>query len=100
MLQPRTLKILAAILAGYAVLALPGVLWQPYFDTPLGYLVIVPLFTAYLFHAGGIPGVLEHGGACGWGLCSPTALGWALVAAFWICIAWLAAWGVSRLTAR
>jgi hypothetical protein len=65
-----------------------------------GYAVMVPFLSIYLFHHLGIPGLLEHDGACGWGLCSPTAFGWTFLVILWIGVAWLVAWGLARLTVR
>lgn len=100
MLQPRTLKIFAALLIGFALLAIPAY-WGPAFLEPLsGYVLIVPLISIYVFHKLGIPGLLEHNGACGWGWCAPTVFGWAFLALFWIGVTWLIAWGLARLIAR
>ncbi len=100
MLLPRTLKILAALLSGYALLAIPAY-WGPSFLEPMSsHVVIVPLISIYIFHKLGIPGLLEHNGACGWGLCAPTAFGWAFLVIFWIGVTWLIAWGLARLTTR
>lgn len=100
MLKPRTLKILALILAGYILLVLPGLIWPAYFGSPAGLLVLLPLVSVYLFHQIGVAGLLEHNGLCGWGWCAPTMFGWVLVAVFWVLLAWLLAWGVSALTLR
>jgi hypothetical protein len=67
MLRPRTLKILAVLLATYALLAAPAYLGPSYLEELGGY---------------------------------PTAFGWAFLIAFWLGVAWLAAWGVARVTAR
>ena len=97
MLQPRTLKVLAALLATWGLLALSAYV-GPAFLEPVGwYTVLVPVLSIHLFHHYGVPGLLEHGGACGWGLCSPTPLGWAFMGVLWLGIAWLAAWGIARL---
>ena len=64
------------------------------------YLVMLPFLSIYLFHELGIPGLLQHGGRCGWGWCSPTAWGWVFLALFWLGVAWVLAWGLARLTAR
>jgi len=100
MLQPRTLKILAALLAGYLVLLIPAYLGPSFLEAMSSYAVMVPFLSIYLFHKLGIPGLLEHGGACGWGWCALTAFGWTFLALFWIGIAWLVAWGLARLTVR
>lgn len=47
-----------------------------------------------------MPGLLEQGGHCGWGWCSPTAAGWIVMVAFWLGVAWLAAWALARLTRK
>ena len=100
MLQPRTLKFFAAIIATLLLLSLPGLVWPGYLDSPAGLIVAVPYLSIYLFHKIGIPGLLEHNGACGWGWCAPTLFGWVFLCAFWLLIAWLLAWGLSSLTLR
>jgi hypothetical protein len=92
----RTAKVFAALLAGYLVLASTAY-WAPELIAQASvWLVMVPLFSIYGFHALGIPGLLEHGGRCGWGWCSPTSLGWAFLAAFWLGLFWAAAWAIAR----
>jgi len=98
-MRARTLKILAALLGAYVLLALAGMLGPP-FERVSAPLILAPFFSAHVFHKLGVPGLLEQGGNCGWGWCSPTPLGWVLVALFWLGIAWLAAWGLARLTMR
>ena len=100
MLLPRTLKILAALLTGYALLAIPAYWGPSYLEAMSSYGVIVPFLSIYIFHKLGIPGLLEHNGLCGWGWCAPTAFGWAFLAVFWLGVAWLSAWTLARLTAR
>ena len=97
MLQARTLKILALLVAAYVVLTLPAYVGPEFLEGISSFFVIVPLISVYLFHRIGIPGLLEHGGHCGWGPCAPTALGWVFLAVFWLGLAWLIAWGVARL---
>ena len=87
------------LVMGYGVLLLPGLVWEAYGQTVGLVLVLVPFLTAYLLHAIGIPQVLEHNGACGWGWCAPSPFGWALVAVLWLGLAWLLACGLGR-TAR
>lgn len=100
MFRPRTLKILALLLAGYGLVVVPAAVWPGYLDSRAGVLLAVPLFTVYLLHRAGVPGLLEHNGLCGWGWCSPTLLGWLLAAALWLGVAWLIAWGIASLTDR
>jgi hypothetical protein len=100
MLQPRTLKIFVALLIGFALLAIPAY-WGPAFLESLsGYVVIVPLISIYIFHKLGVPGLLEHNGACGWGWCAPTVFGWVFLVVFWTVVTWLMAWALARLIAR
>lgn len=100
MLLPRTLKIFAALLAGYGLLATPAYWGPSYLEAISGYVVIIPFLSIYVFHKLGIPGLLEHHGACGRGWCAPTTFGWAFLVLFWVGITWLIAWGLARLTAR
>lgn len=100
MLLPRTFKILLALVGGYMLLALPAYVGPAALQEISGWFALVPLLAVYLFHHWGVPGLLEHGGACGWGWCSPTPLGWAVLAAFWLGVAWLAAWALGQLAAR
>jgi hypothetical protein len=100
MFRPRTLKFLAAVLGLYGLLALPGLVWPSYAESPAGLLLLVPVLSIYLFHKAGVPGLLEHGGACGWGWCEPTPFGWLFLAAFWLAAAWLLAWTIASSTRR
>jgi len=96
----RTLRILAALLFGYVLLVLPAYVGPAFLEELSGYFVLVPLLSIYVFHKLGVPGLLEHGGACGWGWCSPTVFGWIFLTLFWIGMAWLAAAGLARLFPR
>jgi hypothetical protein len=100
MLNPRTLKILAALVCTFGVLALPAYVGPAFLEPVAGYVVLPPLLSVYLFHKLGVPGLLEHNGACGWGMCAPTAFGWAFLVVFWLGFAWLVAWGLALLTSR
>jgi hypothetical protein len=100
MLRPRTLKILAALLTGYALLALPAYWGPSYLEAISSSVVMVPFLSIYIFHKLGIPGLLEHNAACGWGWCSPTAFGWVFLLLFWIGVTWIIASGLARLTTR
>ena len=99
MLRPRTLKILAVLLTAYALLVAPAYLGPSYLEELGSYLVTPPLLSIHLFHRLGVPGLLEHNGACGWGMCAPTAFGWTFLMVFWVGVAWLIAWGLARVTA-
>lgn len=100
MLHPRTFKILAALLPGYALLVIPAYWGPSYLEELSSYFAMVPLFSIYIFQNIGIPGLLEHGGSCGWGWCAPTALGWVVLVLFWLGIAWFIAWGLACLSLR
>ena len=100
MLKARTLKILAALLALYAALALPLFVWPAYADSPAGLSLLVPGLSIYLFHRAGVPGLLEHDGLCGWGWCAPTPFGWVFLVVFWLVVVWLLAWAIAALPGR
>jgi hypothetical protein len=100
MLTLLTLKIFALIVAMYALLVIPGFIWPPYFESPAGLLVLVPGLSVYFFNYVGVPGLLEHNGFCGWGMCSPTIFGMIFVVVFWVAAVWVAAWGAAVLTSR
>lgn len=91
MLRSRTLKMMALIIACYLMLWVPSFFWSGYIDTPLGVIAISPILSVYIFHGIGIPGLLQHNGACGWGWCAPTFFGWVFVVSFWLLITWLIA---------
>jgi hypothetical protein len=95
--QRRTLKVLAVLVAACVLLSLPAYLGPSVLQELSGRLVLMVFLTPHLFHSLGVPGLLEHGGHCGWGWCAPSALGWVLMAVVWLAVAWLAAWGLARL---
>ncbi len=96
MLHSRTLKTMALLIACYLLLWVPAIFWPGYLDTPLGLFAASPILSVYLFHGIGIPGLLQHNGACGWGWCAPTLFGWVFIVSFWLLITWL----VARLIVR
>lgn len=100
MLHSRTLKILALLLAAYALVVVAAHWGPPGLQETAGVFVLVPLLSVYLFHKLGVPGLLEHNGLCGWGWCNPTAFGWAFTALLWLVLAWLLAWGLAGLASR
>lgn len=53
------------------------------------------LLTLYFFNHIGIPGLLEHGGYCGWGMCDPTPFGLIFLAAFVLMSLWVLAWALA-----
>jgi hypothetical protein len=66
----------------------------------LDYLMLAGYVSVLIAHKIGIPGVLEHDGLCGWGLCAPTPLGWTVAIVFWLSalgmVSWTAAWLLTR----
>jgi hypothetical protein len=98
MRKRRTAKIMAWLVLAYGLLVLPGYFWPSYFESPAGLLVLVPGLSIYLFHKMGVPGLLEHHGFCGWGLCEPTPFGWVFLIAFWLLVALLVAWCIAGVT--
>jgi hypothetical protein len=93
----RTARFFAGLLLGGGVLLAPGLVWPAYLDSPVGIVLLLPFLSVYLFHAAGVPGLLEHGGACGWGWCAPTLAGWALIVAVGLGALWLLAALLARL---
>jgi hypothetical protein len=100
MFKPRVFKTLAIIVVLYFLLLSPGLIWPGYLDSPVGLLVAIPFLSVYLFHRIGIPFLLEHNGACGWGWCAPTIFGWVFICVFWLIIAWLLAAFFAGITKR
>jgi len=100
MFKPRVLKILAFIIAIYFLLLSPGLVWPDYLDTPVGLLAAIPFLSVYLFHGIGIPFLLEHNGACGWGWCAPTVFGYVFIIVFWFLLAWLLSMFIAGITKR
>jgi len=96
----QTGKVFSVLLAAHALLGISSYLGIPFLETIGGYAVLLPFFSAFLFHKAGVPGVLEHAGHCGWGWCSPTPLGWALVAFLWLAAYALLAWLIARFSSR
>lgn len=87
MLGRPTVRLTVLIVIGYALLWLPALLWDRYLDSPVGLIAAFPVISVYLFHKLGVPGLLEHGGACGWGWCAPTAFGWVFIVLVWFGLA-------------
>jgi hypothetical protein len=96
----RTAKIFAILLAAYIALALPAYVGPAFLEEFSSYLVLFTVLSIHIPHRLGIPGLLEHEGACGWGWCAPTVFGWIFLALFWLSVMWLAAWAITRLIAR
>lgn len=97
MFQRRTLTFFVSLIGIFLLLASPALFWPGYLDSPLGLVLAIPFISIYLFHQIGIPGLLQHAGACGWGWCAPTAFGWVFLGTFWLLATWLLAWGLSSL---
>ena len=100
MLEPRTLKVLAGLLLACGMLWAGAAVVSSSTDFPAGFVLLAPLFAVYLFHALGVPGLLEHDGHCGWGWCNPTLFGWVFTAAILLLCVWLVAWFLASLTGR
>lgn len=95
MFARSTLIVFGILLATFACLTLPSLVWPRYLDSPVGIIVAVPYLSIYLFDLVGIPGLLQNNSACGWGWCAPTPFGWAFLCTVWLIIAWLIAWGIA-----
>ncbi|MBT9487016.1 MAG: hypothetical protein IV093_05840 [Rubrivivax sp.] len=92
----RTGGLFALIVGAWALVLMPGLWWPGYLDSPIGLLAAMPYLSIYLFHAVGVPGLLQNGGLCGWGWCPPTLFGWGFLGAVWGAVAW----GLARLIHR
>lgn len=100
MFKSRTRRILALLVAAYALILLPGYFNPAYLDSAIGILLLIPLLSVYLFDQLGIPGLLLNNGLCGGGWCAPTLLGWMLAAFVGLLPLWLLAWAMAALTAK
>lgn len=100
MFERRTLKIWAILMGVFALLCVPAYAGPAFLEETSAIFALVPVLSIYLFHALGVPGLLEHQGHCGWGMCSPTLFGFAFLAVFWLLAFWLAAWGLAYLVGR
>lgn len=83
-----------------ATLVAAGFAEIPYLEEAAASLVLGVLLALYFSHAAGVPGLLEHGGHCGWGWCNPTPFGWIFIAAVALSILWLVAWGLAAVSTR
>ena len=92
----RTWTVFAWIVGRYGEVLLPGAWFPGYLDSPIGVLAAIPYLSVYLFHALGVPWLLQNTGACGWGRCRPTPFGWSSLLRFWLGLAW----GLARLLSR
>jgi hypothetical protein len=92
--------VLAALVVAYVLLAVPAYTGPSFLWPFSSELAVAPLLSIYLLHHLGVPGLLQHRGACGWGLCGPTAFGWCVCGVLWVGVAWLVAWRVTRPGAR
>jgi hypothetical protein len=93
----RRFKFFATLVLIQILLALPGLVWPKYLDSPIGIVIVLPFLSVYIFHSLGIPGLLQNNGACGWGWCAPTPFGWVFIGAVWLLELWAAAWVLSKV---
>lgn len=98
MFTRRTFTLFFSCLLIYLLLLLPGFVWPAYYDSPLGLLAAIPYLSIYIFHGIGIPFLLQHDGACGWGWCAPTPFGWIFLLTFWVFFVWVCAAFIASLT--
>jgi hypothetical protein len=96
----RTAKVFVALVSTYVLLSLPAWFGPTFLEGISSVIYMTPILAVYLLHTLGVPGLLEHNGHCGWGLCSPTIFGWTFLAVFWVCVLWFLAWGIARVTLR
>jgi len=96
----RTAKIFVGVLIAYTLLSLPAWFGPAFLERISTYIYIAPILAVYVFHSLGVPGLLRHGGHCGWGFCSPTVTGWVVLVMLWAGVVWIVAFGIARLTSR
>ncbi len=84
----------------YGLLFLPYLFWPEYGESPIAWLALIHLLSIYIFHAIGIPGLLEHNGLCGGAWCEPTQAGWILAGAFTLVVFWMLAWLTTKRSGR
>jgi hypothetical protein len=89
---------MAYLLMGYFSLWVPYFFWMGYLDSPFGFIAAFPVLSVYIFHNIGIPDLIQHNGACGWGWCAPTIFGWVFIILFWLIVLWILAWFINKLT--
>jgi hypothetical protein len=99
-MNARTLTVFAILVGVYVALALPAYVGPAFLEEFSSYLVLFTVLSIYIPHRLGVPGLLEHDGACGWGWCAPTVFGWIFLALFWLGVIWLLAWAIASLIAR
>lgn len=93
----RTLCIFALLVAAYLLVALPAYVGPPLLETVGAYAVMLPLKSIYLLDHFGVPGLLQHGGHCGWWPCAPSVFGWIVMLLLWAGVFWLIARGATAV---
>ncbi|WP_217475266.1 hypothetical protein [Stutzerimonas stutzeri] len=83
----------------HALLLMLAVFTTALRDTPFEAVGMTVLAIPYLLQPSGLP-VLQGSGASGWGLPSPSLLGWLLSLTAWLAFYWLVAGGIERLIKR
>jgi hypothetical protein len=95
-----TVRILVVLLAVCALLFAVRAIAPTGSVEWLDYLMLAGYVSVLFAHQVGVPGVLEHNGLCGWGMCAPTPVGWAIAVVFWLfsltLLSWLIAWLFTR----
>ncbi|MCX7545206.1 hypothetical protein [Marinicella gelatinilytica] len=99
MFKRTTVKLFLIIVFTYTVVWLPYVIWEDrlpdYLITPYAVMGLIQMAPVYILNGLGIPGLLlDH---CGWGWCGATIYGYIVLATFWVVVAWLTAWLISKL---
>jgi hypothetical protein len=95
--RPLTLRILALLLLCLGAVIAGGYAKLPYLATATQGFILGLLTATYFFSALGVPGLLQHGGHCGWAWCNPTPLGWLFLAVMVLLVLWVVAWMLARV---
>ena len=102
MFERSTYKVLVVIAMAYAAVWLPYVVLREnlpaFLAGPYTFLWLAQAIPVYILSGIGVPGLLQNNGHCGWGWCRPTVFGYVVLVIFWVVVAWLIAWCISKAT--
>lgn len=91
MLKTKAIRIWIALLVAYATGATAIAAARGDVEEIVAFAAIVPFVFASVLQHFSIPGMLEHGGYCGWGMCNPTTAGWLVGSGVTAGLLWLVA---------
>jgi hypothetical protein len=89
-----TLKVFCIVAGLCALLAAPVFFVENY---PLAEFAVIPLGLLHMLHKAGVSGLLEMGGLCGWGYCSPTTAGKIIASIITLGILAIVSWAIAYI---